>query len=479
MRRRVRSCVWFVRALSLLVFAWWPQSALAQTTVVLSAPDSQVVDATIRGGSYANTNYGSSVLTTRASSTLDYARRALLKFDTENTIPAGATIQSATLTLTIKTSNPLTRTLSAYRVGSSWDEGSTTWTKRRTDQYWGTSGGDLTGMYGQATATATAGSKVTLNVTTLVQATVKGTYGSRYTRIGVVDNGSSTSDSYKEYYSSESSDSSLRPRLTVVYGGSSTSTPTTSTPTTSPTPTTSTSGTSTTLKVLQWNVHHGGIGTDGRYDPARVATWIAKINPDIMSLNEVDTTEQLNAIVSSLQSKTGVTWRTSFSGRGNVVLTKKTVDSTSRCVYPDGVRYAAHMKITVNGRPINLWSTHLTVDSASSRLAEIKAMQVCAQSWPEGRIITGDYNMLQSWSEYSSAVVNYSDAWLVAKSLGTAVNYPGNCEGCTRGGRIDYVFTSKGATFLKVKSAQIIDTRDSNGYMASDHKPLVITYTVG
>jgi hypothetical protein len=29
-----------------------------------------------------------------------------------------------------------------------------------------------------------------------------------------------------------------------------------------------------------------------------------------------------------------------------------------------------------------------------------------------------------------------------------------------------------------VKSAQIIDTRDAYGYMASDHKPLLVTYTV-
>jgi len=38
--------------------------------------------------------------------------------------------------------------------------------------------------------------------------------------------------------------------------------------TTTTTTTTTTSG-STTLRVLQWNTHHGGYGTDGVYSPDR------------------------------------------------------------------------------------------------------------------------------------------------------------------------------------------------------------------
>jgi len=32
--------------------------------------------------------------------------------------------------------------------------------------------------------------------------------------------------------------------------------------------------------------------------------------------------------------------------------------------------------------------------------------------------------------------------------------------------------------FLTVESAQMIDTRDGDGFMPSDHKPLVVTYRV-
>jgi exonuclease III len=75
-------------------------------------------------------------------------------------------------------------------------------------------------------------------------------------------------------------------------------------------------------------------------------------------------------------------------------------------------------------------------------------------------------------------LVDYIDVWAYAKSKGIAFNYPGNCDGCTRGSRIDYVFLSKGATALEVKRAEILDTRDASGVMASDHKPLVVTFDV-
>jgi hypothetical protein len=86
--------------------------------------------------------------------------------------------------------------------------------------------------------------------------------------------------------------------------------------------------------------------------------------------------------------------------------------------------------------------------------------------------------MQASSGEYALAVVGYNDAWPLAKALGTAFNFPGNCDGCTRNSRIDYVFASQGASWLSLQSAEIIDTRDGNGYMPSDHKPMIVVYEV-
>src|SRR3954463_2877563 len=91
-----------IRALiGLLALAGAASGASAQTTVTLNQPTTQVLAATLRGGSYANQN-DEGTLATRASDDLANERRALLKFDTENTIPKGTAITSAILTVTVK-----------------------------------------------------------------------------------------------------------------------------------------------------------------------------------------------------------------------------------------------------------------------------------------------------------------------------------------------------------------------------------------
>ncbi len=121
-------------------------SAAAQT-VVLNQPGSQVTDTTIRSGAYANTNFDGQVLITRRSSSdPDWERRTLLKFDTENAIPAGAQIASATLTLTVKSglgSSGATRPLRAVRVPIGFLEEDATWRIRMGSSYWSSPGGDV------------------------------------------------------------------------------------------------------------------------------------------------------------------------------------------------------------------------------------------------------------------------------------------------------------------------------------------------
>src|SRR4029078_11445224 len=124
-------------------------SGLALATTIPAAAQTLVLNdanaTTLRGGSYAATNYGSQgVLETRASSDPSYLRRALFKFDTNNTIAQGTPIKSAILTGTVASgSNGETRQISAYQERSSYDEYSATWTYRSGSTTWGTSGGDL------------------------------------------------------------------------------------------------------------------------------------------------------------------------------------------------------------------------------------------------------------------------------------------------------------------------------------------------
>ena len=124
----------FVRVVAGALVAGGASVASAQTTVTLNQPKTHVVSATIRGGTYAGKN-DQTLLATRSSDNLEYERHALLKFDTQNTIPAGSTVTSAKLTVTVKGgSADATRMVGAYQVTTSWTETEVTWKNRRTGE---------------------------------------------------------------------------------------------------------------------------------------------------------------------------------------------------------------------------------------------------------------------------------------------------------------------------------------------------------
>ncbi len=455
-------------------------AALAATCALSSAAQAQslvltdAADTVVRGGSYASTNYGrSTTLATRASTNDEYKRRVLLKFDTHSTIAAGSTIGSARLTLTVRGGNSQSRTLTAYRVSQPYTDVEATWKIRRTSTYWSTPGGDMAERIGQATVTNVAGSKVAYDVTAVVQKIVSGTYGSsRYLRVLLVDEGASSRDSYKEFYSMEAGSGS-GPTLAVVLGTSSTPPPE---PTPSP---------SSTLKFMDWNIHHG-LDTSNVSNLDRVATWIANIRPHVVSLNEVErlngytgNADQPAVLASLLKSKTGAAWYTCFAqisggstGQGNLLLSRIPIESCGTHVL-SYTRSVAQVTITVNGRSVNLFSTHLDDDSSSQRATQMEQLKNWASGFSEQRLIAGDFNTWPGGGEIGRMTGTYYDAWAVAQSAGTAVAYSGNEAGNTRNSRIDYIFYSKGATALVLKGAQVYDTGS-----VSDHRPVVATFEV-
>jgi endonuclease/exonuclease/phosphatase family metal-dependent hydrolase len=251
--------------------------------------------------------------------------------------------------------------------------------------------------------------------------------------------------------------------------------------------------TTATLRVLQWNTHHGGVGTDNVYDPNRLASWIVAMNPDVVMLNEIEkntswgSQDQPEVYKSLLQQKTGRTWYYTFAqefgqwsanGKGNMILSRFPISyATSYELVHNLDRSIGLATITVNGRPITLISTHLDPYDATLRLAQAQEVTGWAAPQPENRIIAGDMN---AWPDQSSiAQFNsfYYDSWTIALSNGTATAFSGN-TGETKSGRIDYIFYSRNASSLVVQSSQVYDTRDANGYTPSDHRPVVTTFLV-
>src|SRR5262245_4812026 len=78
-----------------------PSSAdTTSKTITLNQSSPQVVYATLRAGAYQNRNLPTT-LTVPPADTKDDNRRALLKFDTRNAIPAGSAVTSARMTVTV------------------------------------------------------------------------------------------------------------------------------------------------------------------------------------------------------------------------------------------------------------------------------------------------------------------------------------------------------------------------------------------
>jgi endonuclease/exonuclease/phosphatase family metal-dependent hydrolase len=462
-----------------LVLVGMASAASAQTTVTLSQPTNQDVAATLRGGSYANQNNEWTLATRASSDNLTNERRALLKFDTENTIPQGTEITSALLTVTVKSGSPdATRTIGAYQTSLSWTENEVTWNLRRSGESWQTAGGDYGSKLDEAVVSNKAGTKVTFDVTPLVKAAVAGQLGSsRYTRIALIDQDEPTPDSYRVYASPTDSSASARPVLKVTYGG------TTATGGSSPT--------STTLRVLHWNTHHGGVGTDGVWDPVRLVKTIAKYTPDVVSLNEMErktswskNTDEPVTIAALMEQYTGQTWYWKFqtlsgsaTGIGNMVLSRFPISASGPLLMTGG-RSAINLTLAVNGRTINFTSTHLDPDSSSYRLKEIGELTAWELGLAEQRIIAGDFNASYTSTEDATMTKTYYDSWAQAQADGTAIAYAGNTAGNTRNGRIDFIYYSHTATNLVLKSCQVYDTRDANGVMPSDHRPIMSVFTV-
>jgi endonuclease/exonuclease/phosphatase family metal-dependent hydrolase len=256
--------------------------------------------------------------------------------------------------------------------------------------------------------------------------------------------------------------------------------------------------TSTTLRVLSWNIAFGK-GTDGVVNWDRTATWISNINPDLVALCEMPP-GYISTLVSLVSQKTGRTWYSHFVEKypgvseGNLILSKYSFISKSGR-YLSYYRSVAQATVSIGGRNINFFGTHLDPDSSGVRYTQVGELMNWAANFSESRIVAGDINAGPDTSESIRMTSTYYDSWMRAMNAATAVAYPDNPVGMhtrTRRGRIDYVFYSQGSANLFLQGTQIPDTRDLNnknvvitigtlddkGVRPSDHNPMIAHFEV-
>jgi endonuclease/exonuclease/phosphatase family metal-dependent hydrolase len=475
-------------ALAVAAFVAAPAMLAAQTTVTLDALHTEInCDLTIQGGGYAGVNFQSSDGLALKNSDANYTRRVLLKFDTQNKIPAGAHITSAKLRLVLKDGgNGGGRPITAYRVSKSFHLDQATWVRYDDNGRWTRAGGDLADKYTTTTVGNAVGSAYTFDLTKAVQDSVSGKFGSRYTRLALVDTGAKSSTSYREFFSSRAANPAVRPKLVITYGG--TSGGGTSGGGGTPEPVASGSGGSgsATIKVMQWNIHKTK-GTDGRCNPDRTASWIVRLGAQVVSLNEVDyfsgscswTADMSARLEALVEQKSGRPWYRRFgngggNGVGNVILSSLPFASSEAHSLPYD-RTAIRAAVVVNGRTINIFGTHVDYDHPAWRTTQTNQVKAWASSFAEPRIVMGDFNTGPSTNDYKIMASAYADSWVAGQQAGVANAYKSG--GTTHGAsRFDYVYHTK-ASPIVLKSVTVPDTK-TNGVYPSDHDPVVAVYEV-
>lgn len=252
---------------------------------------------------------------------------------------------------------------------------------------------------------------------------------------------------------------------------------------------------STSLRVVQANIAYGGHGTDNVLDLNRTSSWLVKMNPDVASLSEAIGGYNDPALITALmKQKTGLTWYSAYVPKyagcpeGVMVLSKWPIVSTKQ-LFLSYQMPVVEATLKVNGKLISFFATHFQWPSSASAQRQVEAKQLVnfAATFPEPRIIAGDFNAQLGTPEMDTLFQQYYGGWDKAVSAGTAAAYADNPVSAgtrTRRSRIDHVLYSKNATGVSVTGAGVpdqraagtaarvtvkINTLDDKGVRPSDH----------
>jgi endonuclease/exonuclease/phosphatase family metal-dependent hydrolase len=267
----------------------------------------------------------------------------------------------------------------------------------------------------------------------------------------------------------------------------------------SATATTGSSRPAVQVKVMTFNIQHG-IDGSSRYNLQRAIDTIARAQPDIVGLQEVTRNHPFYAcddqparLAAGLRAATGQAWNVAYeqewftpdvscqnSGRGDgreteglAFLTRRSMSSPSMLQLPDsriGLQTAVR---DVYGLPIVV--THLSSGAAklSARTQQIDRLIAWARGFGQPLIVMGDFNAGPQAPELQPVLAGFRDAWADALSAGRTIG-----SGLTqRSTRVDYIFYIDGGS-MTLDSAEFVDTAALIGAIASDHQPLVATFTL-
>ncbi|NND83442.1 MAG: oxidoreductase [Gammaproteobacteria bacterium] len=243
--------------------------------------------------------------------------------------------------------------------------------------------------------------------------------------------------------------------------------------------------TSKRIRVMTYNIH-ACKGMDGTTSISRIARIIARVQPDIIALQELDVrpgSQQAAELASALQlSIHYFPAQHLASGRyGNAILTRYPLQlvraerlvgrgKTARIGKSafNQPRGALWVKLDVDGNQLNVITTHLGL-TGRERCDQVTAL--LGEDWLANEqcqqpvILCGDFNCGPGQMGYRRLANTLGDAQRELTGVSTKNTFAGRYPTL----RIDHVFVSSD---LRVKNVQV--PRTSLTRIASDHLPLVV-----
>lgn len=254
-----------------------------------------------------------------------------------------------------------------------------------------------------------------------------------------------------------------------------------------------------TLKVMTFNVQHGIDGTE-LYNPQTAIAAIAAVNPDVVAVQEVTRNhpsyhcdDQPALFADGLTRMTGRMWTATYheqwftadkscmqGGRGDAAESEGVALLSAEPLGPPMVQALWASGLGLAAAPpmaVPIVVTHLTAQAvgAPDRVRQLATLLPWTATLGPARILTGDFNAMPDSPEMQPVFAAYHDAWVDALRAGTA---RGSLDGLThKGTRIDYVLYTAGPN-IQLQSAETVNTVPLVGREASDHRPVVATFTI-
>lgn len=248
------------------------------------------------------------------------------------------------------------------------------------------------------------------------------------------------------------------------------------------------------LRVMTYNIH-GGVGSDGRCEPGRVAEVIRRFGPDVVALQEVDVgqcrsghLDQAGHIAELTNLSAHFTSaRDTDGGRyGNAILTHHPYELRAEGILPvrrGEVRAAQWLRLSLPEGYLDVVNTHLSLHFFE-RLEQARALFSDDPALPEvGRepapfaALRGTLDRLILCGDFNAGALSPIYFWLRhrlcdaqrAGGRSARATWPARCPLL----RLDHVWLGRD---LRVDRVEV--PRDHVIERASDHLPIVVDLTI-